>query len=716
MESQLKKWSLGVFACCMFAGLCFLCPRQAMATDQEAFEVFTLGEIVVTADRLENQGLATVSKVRAEDIERLNASNLGETLELIPSVYFRQGRSKEGYYVTVRGFEQENVLILLDGIPIGVPYEGLLNLTDIPVQNIAEIRVIKGNASVLYGSNAMGGVINIITKKGATDPSLSLTYQLSDYETHHVSLTHGWKKGPFSYFMGVSKRKSDGYPLAETFTLHTDVLTSMDSSPSRPSTVPNDPIAQDSGRRDNSDYDKDSFTFSGSLEISENNDLGLSFEYYNNEYGVPPVPIYREHRRGFFYFPRYWRFSNWERYTVNLIDEARMTDAFRIKTRLFYDDYANTLEAYDDATYSSQDRLGPPSGSSDYDDYSAGFHIQAFWDAFSIHRLGFGFNFRKDLHKENFNHNPFDKFVSYTYSAALEDNIHLRDDLVLTLGASYDVFDKKEVDWADDSIDNEMGDDVDAFNPQIGILYNMSDAVRVHASVGRKTRFPTLRNLYSTGVIGPEGDPDLEEERTYNYEVGTSWQMSDEIGLEVSLFYSDTKNLFNFDNILGRFEQYGEARIAGLEASIGGEVGHGLTTSVGYSYLNTENQSQVVIDYDSHPSLVYTPDDLPYRPEHQIALDVSKRFDFGLGIHFNGSYISKRPYYEHADPNDSQALMAEKRWLAGYVLLNLKLQQQFTDKVQVYVTAENMLDEAYENMDMFPGRGRILWIGARIDI
>ncbi|MFH0725014.1 MAG: Plug domain-containing protein [Pseudomonadota bacterium] len=140
------------------------------------YQPFSLGEVVVSADRPDKEGPATIAKVTAEDIERQNATNLGEALKLVPGVFFRQGRSKEGYYVTMRGFEQENILILLDGIPIGVPYEGLVNLADIPVQNISEIKVIKGNASVLYGPNAMGGVINIITKKGTSDVTIENEY------------------------------------------------------------------------------------------------------------------------------------------------------------------------------------------------------------------------------------------------------------------------------------------------------------------------------------------------------------------------------------------------------------------------------------------------------------------------------------------------------------------------------------------------------------
>jgi outer membrane receptor protein involved in Fe transport len=676
---------------------------------------YTLGEVVVTADKPDAEGPVTIAKVTAKDIEQQNATNLGEALKLVPGVYFRQGRSKEGYYITMRGFEQENVLILLDGIPLGVPYEGLVNLTDIPVQNIAEIKVIKGNASVLYGPNAMGGVINIITKKGTTDPQLSVSYQQSDYDTHHLSLTHGWSLGPFSYFLGASRRESDGYRLSDTFTLPAEVLASMAVSPANPTSLPNVPIAPDSGKRENSYYDKDAFTFTGNLGMGSRHDLGISFEYYNNDYGVPPVPIFREHKKGFFYFPRYWQFSDWERYTLNITEEARLSEMFRIKTRIFYDNYDNTLKTYDDATYSTQNRIGPPSGNSIYDDYSLGAQIQTFWDGLSGNHISFGFQFKKDIHRENFNESPFDKFESYTYSVALEDRIDLSDKLALTIGASYDVFDKKTLDMAGEGKLNP-GEDVGAFSPQIGLSYDLSDTLNIYGSAGRKVRFPTMRNLYSEGIIGPQGNPNLKEERSDNYEVGTIWKPSQKVRTQLALFYSDIQNMINFDNIIGRFEQYKNADIAGVDASIFSQLTRSLSAQLSYTFLYARNDSSVIIENEYYPSLVYTPDELPYRPEHSVHLDITQQFDFGCRINLNGGYTSRQPYYGHVDLANNKLMTANQKWLDEYWLFNGKISQTIKQKYEIFAAVENMFDEAYEDIAMIPGRGRTFWIGAKLSL
>ncbi|MEW6584656.1 MAG: TonB-dependent receptor [Nitrospirota bacterium] len=693
----------------------FVCKGYAEEFENKP-EAFELGEVVVSAEREEKETPSTITIITAEEIEKKNAQNLGDALKFVPGVQVRQARSKNEYYVNVRGFDQENVLILIDGVPIYQPYEGLVNLTDIPVHNIAEIKIIKGNVSSLYGSNSMGGVINVITKQGAAKPSLSASYQVSDYNTHHPEASHGWKIGKFTYFLGVSHRESDGYKLSRTFKLPQDVLDSMATAPTNPPTLPNTPIAHDSGRRENSDYDRDAFTFTGKFEINENNSIGLSFEYYDNEYGIPPGPIYRETKKGFFYFPRYWRFTEWKRYTVNLIEESKVGQTLRVKTRLFYDGFDSTLNAYDDDTYSAQNRVGgPPSGKSPFDDYSLGGNLYAFWTGLPRNEMRFGFTFKQDIHRESFNDGPEDRLVSDTYSIALEDEIQVTDKLKALAGLSYDIFDKRKREQVS-SPGAEPGGDIYTLNPQLGLAYNLCDSIKLYGSVARKIRFPTMRNLYATGVIGPMGNPDLKEERSYNYELGATWLAAQRVAVEGAIFYSDVKDLINFDNQIGRFEQYGRATVAGIELAVSSQITDGLYGRIAYTFLDADNHSTVTIKNDSHPDLRYKPDELPYRPEHKIDLDLSQTFNFGMKIDLNANYVSERTFYDHADTGNNNILVAKKEDLNDYFLVNLKITQKVLRHYFVYVMAENLFNEVYQDLFQFATPGRTVWAGLRVEI
>lgn len=701
-------------------GIFFLSISMATniyADTTEDEQVFTLGEIVVTGERLVKESPTTISVVTADEISRQNAQDLGEALSLLPGVHFRQGRTKQGLYVSIRGFEQDKVLILLDGVPIYEPYEGLLNLSDIPVQNIAEIKVVKGLASALYGPNTMGGVINIITKKGTTTPKTTLSYQVSDYNTHHAEISHGWKVGDFGYYLAYSHKESDGFKLAEDYSFPEHILTAIASSPSP---ISHTPPLLDSGLRDNSDYKRDAVTFTGTYDINDSNEIGVSFEYYTNEYGVPPTVIYRETRSAggtAHWYPRYWRFDDWERYTVNLIGESRISDSLRIKGRFFYDDYENVLNAYDDPTFTTMDRAaGAPSGSSLYDDYNTGFSINAFWDGITNNSIRAGFNLKKDVHRSVWNTDAAEILESYTYSGALEDEITISDGLVLTIGASYDTFDKKK---REQSSGTDTGDDVHSFSPQMGVSYDLSDSVNLFASAGKKIRFPTMRNLYSDGVIGPQGDPNLEKESTYAYESGGKWIISDNVIFEGTLFYNDIENLIIFDNQIGRFEQYSDAKSYGLELSMDLQITQNLLGRISYTYLVAKNDgSTVFIEYDYLPGtgLSYVPDEIPYRPKHKIDMDFTYSFDNGIKISLNGSYLSRQFYYDKEDTTDNTVFTAKKRSLDGYLLLNTKISYDFMEHYQAFIAVDNILDEEYQDIYLSPEPGLAAWLGIKFEI
>ena len=352
------------------------------AVDPRKAEAFTLGEIVVTDVNM-NEGPTTTHVVSAEDIKRQNAQTIGEALSLVPGGYFRQARYGSGFYLTLRGFEQENVLVLLDGVPLNVPYDGLINLNDLPAQQIASIKVVKGSPSLLYGPNGLGGVVNIISKKGTETPSLSLNYQQAQHRTIHAGVGHGWKIGNFSYYLSANHQESNGFSLAGEFAFPEDVVAAMLAVP-KPGTDPaRTAPAADDNIRNNSDYTRNSVSFTGNYDFTSNHRLGLSLEYYKNEYGDPPTAIYNEVKKGgmagqFKYFPRFWRWTDWERFTVNLIQESRIIDDLKVRARVFYDKYDNTLFSYDDETYTSQVRTSPPSFQSTYDEYSAGYNFYVF--------------------------------------------------------------------------------------------------------------------------------------------------------------------------------------------------------------------------------------------------------------------------------------------------------------------------------------------------
>ena len=134
---------------------------------QEDTGVYTLGEIVVRAEREGVEAVGTVREVTAEDIRNKGARSLDEALELLPGVYVRSGADGVPR-VDIRGFRSRHVVLLLDGIPINSTFDGNFDPSLIPVESIEKIKVSYGTHSVLYGDGGLGGVINIVTKRGKT--------------------------------------------------------------------------------------------------------------------------------------------------------------------------------------------------------------------------------------------------------------------------------------------------------------------------------------------------------------------------------------------------------------------------------------------------------------------------------------------------------------------------------------------------------------------
>ena len=702
--------------------LALLCAPPA-AAQQQAQEkkkpLLELFEVVVVTAQLEKPEIpTTIAEVTAEQIRERNVNNLGEALSLLPGVQFRLARAKTEQQVTVRGFEQEKVLILIDGIPVSIPYEGQISLADIPVQNIESIRLIKGIASPLYGTNAMGGAVNIITRKGEARPSFLAQYEGSRYATHHLQVGHGWKIGPVGYYAAFSHNESNGYPLARPFKLPESIIKGMAAAPATPSSLPNVPIPRDEKSRDNSDYVRDAVTLTGTLALSARNTLGVSFEHYDNRYGIPPVPIYRETKRGFYYFPRYWRFTDWNRTMINVVEESRLTDGLILRFRGFYDKYDNLLDIYDDPSYTAQNRISPPSGNTLYDDYDAGFGVYAYWRATARNELRAALNFRRDVHRETGAApppaGPTDRLASDTWSVGIEDEIRLSDGFTVTPGIAIDRFDKRE--RFQSSVSGAPGADLSSISPQLGMRYDASGNLSFYGSVGRKIRFPTMRNLYATGVIGPTGNPDLEEESTDNTEIGMEAGAADKVRFGAAFFHSRIRNMINFDNLIGRFEQYPRASIAGVELNARARVTEATDLLLAYTFMKSRAGAPVRIDNRYLPSLVYRPEELPYRPAHQVDMEARHRFRFGLEAGLNGNYFSEATYYDRADPRDNRVLTAVRGRLDGYLLLNAKLTQKLKKGFSIYLGIENLANREYQTLYLFPAPGRTYRGGIRFEM
>ena len=156
-------------------------------------KAIVMEEVVVTAtrDTEEVRNIpANVSVITAKDIEKSGATNVVEVLDKLESIQFRNysGNASQSL-IDLRGFGGDNpfgkTLIMLDGRRLNRPDMSSINWLQIPLNNIERIEVVRGASSVLYGDAAVGGVINIITKKGEGKPKFDASVIAGSYGLHN---------------------------------------------------------------------------------------------------------------------------------------------------------------------------------------------------------------------------------------------------------------------------------------------------------------------------------------------------------------------------------------------------------------------------------------------------------------------------------------------------------------------------------------------------
>jgi outer membrane cobalamin receptor len=202
-----------------------------------AEENITIGEIVVTATKIEESAediAQDVTVIRQKEIESGSYRNLSEVIRNAGGLnLFEYGNRGSFASVSLRGSTSEQTLVLIDGKRLNKPGDGQvdLNAVPIPLENIERIEILRGAASALYGADAIGGVINIITKiPDESRTNLSASY--GRFVTKELRLNTSQKIKDTGFYLSLSKDKSDGFRTNSDYDMHA-INTKMTYAPSQ---------------------------------------------------------------------------------------------------------------------------------------------------------------------------------------------------------------------------------------------------------------------------------------------------------------------------------------------------------------------------------------------------------------------------------------------------------------------------------------------------
>ena len=246
--------------------LCFI--KTAEANDLMSLD---LGEIIVTPHKTwRDIGILSrsISIVTEQGIEATIANSVGDVLAFVPGVFVHKTGDFGRADVVIRGMGErgKRVMIMVDGKPSKMGLYGCTITHALNFGSAERIEIIKGSSSVLHGSSALGGVVNIVTKKPEEKSEGEVNFSYGSFDTLVYNLKQGGNLDTFGYYFVFDKRKSRGH-------------------------LPN------------SDYTQDSFTLD--LDKMINEDISISFSsLYFDGFKREPEPssfdTWNNYKRGFF--------------------------------------------------------------------------------------------------------------------------------------------------------------------------------------------------------------------------------------------------------------------------------------------------------------------------------------------------------------------------------------------------------------------------------
>jgi vitamin B12 transporter len=652
---KLKKlnYLIGFF---LIAGLVSL--QAAAAEEKKGMSVYDLGEIVVSAQGTGVEAIGTVRVITAEEIEMTGAQTLDDAIKLLPGIMVRTG----GQGVPrpdLRGMKPRHITLLIDGIPFNSAGDGQFDPSLITTEKIAKIKVSYGNDSVLYGPGGLGGVINVITKKGTENTEFNISGKYAEKDTWLGWANLGGGTDKVNYFVSASDYNSDGYRLSDDFT-------------------PTD--YEDGGTRNNSDRELKSFFGNLTLTPNDKSQVGLIINKINGEHGVPTITLGRDDPFG--KNPKYERVDDQDGLSMSLSGVYDFDRPFSIRGWAFYNDLEELKNGYDDDTYTTQ--VARNSYRADETTEIRGANLQAQYLFENSGKL----SFTAGTKVEDFNSkgwevgrndiSTFDESHDITTdNLAAEYEMQPFAKLGFVAGYGYSWFKK------------ESGQDENKGNYMVGLNYDFTQSSRIRASVADNVRFPSVTQLYGIG----EGNPDLTYEESMNYELGFEQNLNQiDTAFSITGFRRNVENYISKDAD-GVNQNHEEYRFQGIEITARNRSVKNLDLSLNYTYMDTKDKS---------PGTMV--EEVQYNPEHKLALQGSYAFAYDITAYSSIERIENQYYY-----NSDNTLKGK---LPDYTIINLRVEKKFFSRaLKLFAGADNLLDENYFESYALPREGRSIYGG-----
>lgn len=556
-----------------------------LAWGEETVYMGDLGVIVITptrGPRMLKDLPTNVSVITREEIAESNAQNVGEVLKNRLGVGIRRyGTLGAQSEIALRGCSAFQTLIMVDGRSVNSISDGIADLSQFPVDNIERIEIVRGPASALYGANALGGVVNIITRE-AKEERVTADVNLGggSFGTQIARLNLGTKDTNIKTYFTISNNTSDGW-------------------------------------RKNSAYDNHNFTGRLAYDAGKIGNFEIRGGYHRAELGLPGANyeidwITRE------------KIIFDERYASNPKEGQEDEKRYGIL------EYSNGGENSKLLlrVYGSDDekRDQNPDWLTDdfYENITQGTEVQLD----TLYRITLGMDIHQDKYKQRneINSQTIISEKTLNHSIFLQEIISLKP-LTTTMGLRYDHH-------------SAYGNQI---NPSFSLIYQPRESLKFSLNLARGFRAPTFCDLYQPYTEFPGykavGNPDLKPEKATSYDLGFEHQLGNLLLSRITLFWTKIEDLIVWEDIdpdpvrdFWFVHNVAQAYSQGVEIEFIHQIIPGLSHSVNYTYVHSAGKKEGEEKYQL----------APYKPHNRVNYSINYASNFGLKISLGTEYVDEQ--------------------------------------------------------------------------
>lgn len=497
----------------------------------------TLPPVLVTATRTETpleQLTTSATVISAEEMQAQQAETVLDALRKAPGLDVVQSGSRgNATSVFIRGAESDHVLVLIDGVEVNSTTLGAFNFAHLTTDNVERVEILRGAGGTLYGSQAIGGVINIVTKKGQGPLEAGLSLEGGNGWTHRQLMTLRGGAGKFGYSLSASRIETQGFRSVNDDYRNLATSARLDYQPTEQASL------------------KGIFHF-------VKNDLGL---FNSNNFASQPDPNAREAST------QYLGKLEWEHRILGNWD-------YRVSGSVFKE-HIKDSDDVDGCTFfgfpcdsRTRDRFRPRSD-------TAEFQTNYRFEGFSTTTFGVEYKRRSASTSQG-----IDKAIR-NMSYYLQEQLQFLDRrLMIIPGIRLD--------------DNQSFGT--AWTPSFSAAYRFRETgTKLKAGYAEGFKAPTLNELFFPPAFGCPafGNPDLKPEKSWELNVGAEQDfLGERVKVGATYFHREVKDLIEGRPIPGdpfgcfRAVNVGKARFDGVEWTLGIKLFPSLAANANYTYLD----------------------------------------------------------------------------------------------------------------------------------